>query len=189
MPNDARNSLAELVARLAEQEADIRLGGGRSAIDRQHKKKRLTARERIEKLLDPETTLFELGLWAGWGMYNQYGGAPAAGVITGIGTICGRRHMIIANDATVKAGAFFPATAKKVLRAQRIAAQNRLPLDLSGRLGRHFFAAARGCLSRRGRLRPDLPQQRRHFRDGFAADRRHHGQLRGGGRIFAGPVR
>jgi 3-methylcrotonyl-CoA carboxylase beta subunit len=128
MPNDARNSLAELVARLAEQEADIRLGGGQSAIERQHKKKRLTARERIDKLLDPQATLLELGLWSAWGMYSQWGGAPAAGVVTGIGTICGRRHMIIANDATVKAGAFFPATAKKVLRAQRIAAQNRLPL-------------------------------------------------------------
>ncbi len=70
----------------------------------------------------------ELGLWAGWQMYDEWGGAPAAGVVCGIGTVAGRRHMIIANDATVKAGAFFPATAKKVLRAQRIAMQNRLPL-------------------------------------------------------------
>jgi acetyl-CoA carboxylase carboxyltransferase component len=128
MTNHAAISLPELVAQLAEQEADIRLGGGQAAIERQHKKNRLTARERIEKLIDQETTLFELGLWAAWGMYSQWGGAPAAGVVTGIGTISGRRHMIIANDATVKAGAFFPATAKKVLRAQRIAAQNRLPL-------------------------------------------------------------
>jgi 3-methylcrotonyl-CoA carboxylase beta subunit len=128
MPSDAKTSLTELVAQLAEQEADIRLGGGQAAIDRQHKKKRLTARERIERLIDPNTTLFELGLWAAWGMYSQWGGAPAAGVVTGIGTVSGRRHMIIANDATVKAGAFFPATAKKVLRAQRIAMQNRLPL-------------------------------------------------------------
>ncbi len=118
----------ELIAELAEQETDIRLGGGQTAIDRQHKKGRLTARERIEKLIDPDTMFLELGLWAAWGMYAQWGGAPAAGVVTGIGTISGRRHMIIANDATVKAGAFFPATAKKVLRAQRIAAQNRLPI-------------------------------------------------------------
>src|SRR5499427_3018569 len=128
MPSDTKNSLAELIAQLAEQEADIRLGGGQAAIERQHKKKRLTARERIEKLIDPDSTFFELNLWAAWGMYDQWGGAPAAGVVTGIGTISGRRHMIIANDATVKAGAFFPATAKKVLRAQKIAVQNRLPL-------------------------------------------------------------
>jgi 3-methylcrotonyl-CoA carboxylase beta subunit len=124
----ARPSTAELVAQLAEQEADIRIGGGPAAIERQHKKGRLTARERIEHLIDPGSSFFELGLWAAWGMYSQYGGAPAAGVVTGIGTVSGRRHMVIANDATVKAGAFFPATAKKVLRAQRIAAQNRLPL-------------------------------------------------------------
>ena len=111
-----------------ETEAEITLGGGRAAIERQHAKHRLTARERIERLLDPGTQLFELGLWAGWQMYDDYGGAPAAGVVTGIGTVAGRRHVVIANDATVKAGAFFPATAKKVLRAQRIAMQNRLPL-------------------------------------------------------------
>ncbi len=128
MPNSNQISLRDLVAQLAEQETDIRLGGGQAAIERQHKKGRLTARERIEKLIDPDTTFFELGLWAAWGMYADYGGAPAAGVVTGIGTISGRRHMIIANDATVKAGAFFPATAKKVLRAQRIAVQNRLPI-------------------------------------------------------------
>jgi acetyl-CoA carboxylase carboxyltransferase component len=128
MPDAPHTSLPDLIAQLAEQEADIRLGGGQAATERQHKKKRLTARERIEKLIDPGTAFFELGLWAAWGMYDQWGGAPAAGVITGIGTIAGRRQMIIANDATVKAGAFFPATAKKVLRAQRIAMQNRLPL-------------------------------------------------------------
>ena len=128
MPNTATTSLPDLLAQLAEQETDIRLGGGQAAIERQHKKGRLTARERIEKLIDPSTTFFELGLWTAWGMYAEWGGAPAAAVVTGIGTISGRRHVIIANDATVKAGAFFPATAKKVLRAQRIAVQNRLPI-------------------------------------------------------------
>ena len=110
---------------LAEQEAIIRLGGGAKAIDRQHEKGRLTARERIAKLAD---SFFELGLWAAWNMYSEWGGAPSAGVVTGIGTVSGRRAMIIANDATVKAGAFFPMTCKKVLRAQRIALENRLPL-------------------------------------------------------------
>jgi acetyl-CoA carboxylase carboxyltransferase component len=112
----------------AEQEDRIRQGGGKKAIERQHAKGRLTARERISRLLDPGTDLFELGLWAAWGMYADWGGAPSAGVVTGIGTVSGRRLMIIANDATVKAGAFFPMTAKKVLRGQRIARENRLPL-------------------------------------------------------------
>ncbi len=122
------NELNELLEMLREEAAEIMLGGGRAAIERQHAKRRLTARERIERLVDPGTSFLELGLWAGWQMYQEFGGAPAAGVVTGVGTIAGRRQMIIANDATVKAGAFFPATAKKVLRAQRIAMQNRLPL-------------------------------------------------------------
>jgi 3-methylcrotonyl-CoA carboxylase beta subunit len=116
------------LAEFRDLEAKFHLGGGTGAIQRQHEKNRLTARERIAKLLDPETALYELGLWAGYQMYDQWGGAPAAGVVTGVGQVVGRRMMIIANDATVKAGAFFPATAKKVLRAQRIAWQNRLPL-------------------------------------------------------------
>jgi acetyl-CoA carboxylase carboxyltransferase component len=122
------NELEQLVERIHREEEQIRAGGGQRAIDRQHAKGRLTARERIDHLLDPGTSLFELGLWAAWGMYREWGGAPAAGVVTGIGTICGRRVMLIANDATVKAGAFFPMTCKKVLRAQRIAMDNRLPL-------------------------------------------------------------
>lgn len=109
----------------AEQESAIRLGGGAKAIDRQHEKGRLTARERIARLTD---SFFELGLWAAWGMYSEWGGAPSAGVVTGVGMVSGRPTMIIANDATVKAGAFFPMTCKKVLRAQRIALENRLPL-------------------------------------------------------------
>src|SRR5438067_2579124 len=113
---------------LQAEEARIRLGGGPKAIDRQHEKGRLSARERIAKLIDPDSSLFELGLWAAWNMYADWGGAPSAGVVTGIARIAGRQVMIIANDATVKAGAFFPMTAKKVLRAQRIALENRLPL-------------------------------------------------------------
>jgi len=106
----------------------IRHGGGAAAIERQHQKHRLTARERIAKLIDAETPFFELGVWAAWQMYAEFGGAPSAGVVTGVAQICGRRVMVIANDATVKAGAFFPMTCKKVLRAQRIALENRLPL-------------------------------------------------------------
>ncbi len=112
---------------MLDQEAIIRLGGGTKAIERQHAKGRFTARERIAKLCDPDS-FFELGLWAAWQMYADWGGAPSAGVVTGIGTVNHRRVMVIANDATVKAGAFFPMTAKKVLRAQRIATDNHLPL-------------------------------------------------------------
>ncbi len=121
-------SLKTFLDKLHEQEEQIRQGGGAKAIGRQHEKGRLTARERIQRLLDADTPFFELGLWAAWQMYQDWGGAPAAGVVTGIGNVCGRQVMIIANDATVKAGAFFPLTAKKVLRAQRIAMENRLPL-------------------------------------------------------------
>jgi acetyl-CoA carboxylase carboxyltransferase component len=125
---DASRSLVALTAELQSQETIILEGGGPAAIERQHQKGRLTARERLALLLDENTPSLELGLWAGWEMYAEWGGAAAAGVVTTIGTIAGRRHMIIANDATVKAGAFFPATAKKVLRAQKIAARCRLPL-------------------------------------------------------------
>src|SRR5204863_1249301 len=120
--------LPDLVAQFKSQEGQLRLGGGPVAIERQHAKGRQTARERIARLVDPGSPLQELGLWAAHEMYADWGGAPAAGVVTAIGAICGRRHMIVANDATVKAGAFFPMTAKKVLRAQRIAFTNRLPL-------------------------------------------------------------
>jgi acetyl-CoA carboxylase carboxyltransferase component len=122
------DELAALARDIRQQEADIALGGGRDAIERQHAKGRLTARERIERLIDAGSHFTELGAWAAWEMYQEFGGAPAAGVVCGVAPIAGRRHMIIANDATVKAGAFFPMTAKKVLRAQRIAFQNRLPL-------------------------------------------------------------
>lgn len=105
----------------------IEQGGGQRSIDRQHKKGRLTARERITKVLDDDYWL-EVGKWAGFGMYEEWGGSPSGSVICGVGKIQGRLVMIIANDATVKAGAFFPITAKKVLRAQRIAMHCRLPL-------------------------------------------------------------
>src|SRR6266852_7271825 len=120
--------MKQLVEALRHEEAVIKEGGGAKAAARQHDKGRLTARERIDRLLDQGSDFFELGLWAAWNMYEEWGGAPAAGVVTGIGTVSRRRVMIIANDATVKAGAFFPMTCKKVLRAQRIAHDNRLPL-------------------------------------------------------------
>jgi acetyl-CoA carboxylase carboxyltransferase component len=117
--------LSALLDELRRNEASILTGGGAQAIQRQHEKGRLTARERIARLTED---FFELGLWAAWQMYADWGGAPAAGVVTGVGMVANRTVMLIANDATVKAGAFFPITAKKVLRAQRIAMENRLPL-------------------------------------------------------------
>jgi 3-methylcrotonyl-CoA carboxylase beta subunit len=117
----------ELMTALKNEETRICEGGGSKAIESQHKKGRLTARERITKLLDPGTHLFELSIYAAHGMYEEWGGAPGAGVITGLAKICGRTMMIIANDATVKAGAFFPITAKKVIRAQNIAIENHIP--------------------------------------------------------------
>lgn len=109
-------------------ESTIALGGGPKAIERQHEKSRLTARERVALLIDKGSFFQELGLWAAWEMYKEHGGAPAAGVITGIGAVHDRQCMIIANDATVKAGAFFPMTCKKIIRAQQIAMMARMPL-------------------------------------------------------------
>ena len=131
-----RSALLELIAEIRSQEQRIREGGGAAAVAAQHAKKRLAVRERLEALFDPASDFLELGLWAAHDMYEEYGGAPGAGVVTGLGRVCGRLCMIIANDATVKAGAFFPMTAKKVLRAQTIALENQIPtlylVDSSG---------------------------------------------------------
>src|SRR3989441_10165700 len=118
--------MADLVSAIRNEEEKIREGGGPKAIESQHAKGRLTARERINLLADPGT-FFELGIYAAFGMYEDWGGAPSAGVVTGLARIHTRLVMIIANDATVKAGAFFPTTTKKVIRAQNIAIENRIP--------------------------------------------------------------
>ena len=118
--------LADLVSQVRNEEEKIREGGGAKAIESQHSKNRLTARERIQLVADPGS-FFELGIYAAHGMYEDWGGAPAAGVITGLARVHTRLVMIIANDATVKAGSFFPLTAKKVIRAQNIAIENRIP--------------------------------------------------------------
>jgi 3-methylcrotonyl-CoA carboxylase beta subunit len=122
-----RRALVERLTEIKNQEEKIRQGGGSRAIESQHKKNRLTARERIAKLIDPGSHFFELGIYAAYEMYEDWGGAPAAGTITGLARVAGRQMMIIANDATVKAGAFFPMTAKKVIRAQNIAIENHIP--------------------------------------------------------------
>lgn len=123
-----KNWLHQLIEEFGEIEGQIKLGGGQKRIDKEHGKGKLTARERIKLLTDEDSDFYELGLWAGYEMYEEQGGCPAGGVITGIGEVSGRKCMIVANDATVKAGAWFPITAKKNLRAQEIAIENHIPL-------------------------------------------------------------
>ncbi|MBT1698450.1 acyl-CoA carboxylase subunit beta [Fulvivirgaceae bacterium PWU4] len=126
--NKNEDQLKQLVYQLRTKEKKTKLGGGEKKIDEQHQKGKLTARERIAYLIDKNSEFQEIGLFAGEGMYKDVGGCPSAGVITGIGHVEGRLCMIVANDATVKAGAWFPITAKKNLRAQEIAMENRLPV-------------------------------------------------------------
>ncbi len=117
-----------LIAEMEQKLQKIRLGGGKSKIAKQHEQGKLTARERIQFLIDKNTSFYELGAFAGYGMYEEEGGCPAGGVVMGIGTVSGKKCMIVANDATVKAGAWFPITAKKNLRAQEISMENRIPI-------------------------------------------------------------
>ncbi|MFZ9691772.1 MAG: acyl-CoA carboxylase subunit beta [Phycisphaerales bacterium] len=129
MPDDLPASpLSEARTHLLEQIARLEQGGGAKGAERQHRHGRLTARERLDRLFDPGTPRFECGLFAAYGMYREHGGAPAAGVVTALGSIEGRPTMVVANDATVKAGAFFPMTCKKIIRAQAIAERSRVPL-------------------------------------------------------------
>lgn len=117
-----------LLRKIISIKEKVILGGGKKAIEKLHNKKKLHCRERIHLLIDRETYFLELGLFAGYGMYEQYGGAPSSGTIFGIGKIHGRNCVIVANDATVKSGAWFPITCKKNLRAQEIAMENKLPI-------------------------------------------------------------
>lgn len=126
--NQNKSDWVAMITAFRESLERVRQGGGAKAISRQHEKGRLTARERIAMLVDPGTRFDELMTLAGYGMYEDWGGAPSGGVVAGVGQVAGRPWMIIANDATVKAGAFFPITAKKVIRAQTIALENRIPV-------------------------------------------------------------
>ena len=128
MSSRTGETLRDCCEQIRVEEAQLREGGGKAGQERQHKLGRLVARERLARLLDRDTQFFELGLWAAYKMYEQWGRVPAAGAVAGIGNVANVPCMIIANDATVKAGAFFPQTAKKLIRAQRIAFENNLPL-------------------------------------------------------------
>jgi len=127
-PSSSAEVLRAHCAAIAKEEAALREGGGKAGHERQRKMGRLPVRERLSHLLDKDSPFFEIGLWAAYKMYEQWGKIPAAGVIAGIGHIEGVPCMVIANDATVKAGAFFPQTTKKVIRAQRIAFECALPI-------------------------------------------------------------
>ena len=123
-----RTALRERCDAILREEENLRDGGGKIGQDRQRKLGRLPVRERIAQLVDPGADFFEIGLWAAYKMYEQWGSVPAAGAVVGIGNVAGLPCMIVANDATVKAGAFFPQTAKKIIRAQRIAFECGLPI-------------------------------------------------------------
>jgi len=126
--NKNEDALKQLSFQLKSKLKKVHLGGGEKRIKKEHEKGKLTARERIAYLLDEGTDFLEIGAFAGEGMYQEVGGCPSGGVVTGIGYIKGRQCVVVANDATVKAGAWFPITAKKNLRAQEIAIENRLPI-------------------------------------------------------------
>src|SRR5205809_3368563 len=120
-----RKRMEELVEEVRERTALVARGGGEAAVERHRSRGKLTARERIDRLVDPSSTFLELNALAAWDLYD--GAAPGAGIVTGIGVVEGRECVIVANDATVKGGTYFPLTVKKHLRAQEIARQNRLP--------------------------------------------------------------
>ncbi|MCK6616238.1 MAG: acyl-CoA carboxylase subunit beta [Cyclobacteriaceae bacterium] len=126
--NRNEDQYKQMIHRLHVKAVATKLGGGEKKVKEQHQKGKLTARERIAYLTDKDSAFLEIGLFAGEGMYKEQGGCPSGGVVTGIGYIKGRQCVIVANDATVKAGAWFPITAKKNLRAQEIAMENRLPI-------------------------------------------------------------
>ena len=120
--------ISELISKLKENISKVKEGGGSKAAQKQHEKGKLTVRERLDYLFDKNSSRFEVGALAGWEMYQEEGGCPAGGVVVEIGYVSGRQCIVVANDATVKAGAWFPITGKKNLRAQEIAMENRLPI-------------------------------------------------------------
>ncbi len=126
--NKNEDSLKLLLSELRHRLDKIAIGGGRAKIEKQHQQGKLTARERIELLLDKNAPVIEIGAFAGWDMYKEHGGCPGGGVVVVIGYVSGRMCVVVANDATVKAGAWFPITGKKNLRAQEIAMENRIPI-------------------------------------------------------------
>ena len=168
-----RASMETLVAELRERTALVAAGGGEKAVERHRSRGKLTARERIDRLVDPGTAFLELNALAAWELYD--GDAPSAGIVTGIGVVEGRQCVIVANDATVKGGSYYPLTVKKHLRAQEVARQNRLPVPLPRRLGRRVPPAPGRGLPRPRPLRADLLQPGAAVGARDPADRGRHG--------------
>ena len=153
---ERRARMEELVAELRERTAQVTRGGGEKALEKHRSRGKLTARERIERLVDPDTAFLEISALAAWECTTAQ--APGAGIVTGIGVIEGRECVIVANDATVKGGTYFPMTVKKHLRAQEIAAAEPPALHLPRGLRRRLPAAAGRGLPRPRPLRPHLLQ-------------------------------
>src|SRR5690606_8631969 len=126
--NKNEDTMRLLASAVRQKKEKIKEGGGKSRMAKLHEQGKLSARERVERLIDEGTTFYEFGIFAGYDMYPEEGGCPAGGVVTGIGYVSGRQCVIVANDATVKAGAWFPITGKKNLRAQEISIENKLPI-------------------------------------------------------------
>jgi len=156
--NKNDDEMRQLVFQLDTKLKKVKLGGGEKKIESQHKKGKLTARERIAYLVDSETDFLEIGAFVGDGMYQEYGGCPSGGVVTGIGEVSGRKCVVVANDATVKAGAWFPITAKKNMRAQEVAMENRLPII-------YLVDSAGVFLPMQDEIFPDKEQFGRQFRN------------------------
>ena len=182
-----RDAMDALVKRLRDEIERIRLGGPAAARERHVERGKLLARDRVKKLLDPGSPFLELSPLAAFGMYD--GDSPSASIITGIGRIHGRETVVVANDATVKGGTYFPMTVKKHLRAQQIAIENHAPVRLPGRFGRRVPAVAGRDFSRSGSLRAHLLQPGADVRDRPGAGRDRDGQLHGRRRVRARDVR
>ena len=126
--NKNEDALKLRIAEMDSKFQEVSLGGGKKKIEKEHQKGKMTARERIAHLIDKSSPFFEIGAFAGDDMYEEFGGCPSGGVVAGIGRIANKLCVIVANDATVKAGAWFPITAKKNLRAQEISIENKIPI-------------------------------------------------------------
>ncbi len=176
-----------LIADLRGLAETVCLGGGKASRDRHVSRGKFLPRDRIQALLDPGSPFLEIGQLAAHGLYGDE--VPSAGIITGIGRVSGRECMIVVNDATVKGGTYYPLTVKKHLRAQEIAAQNRLPCHLSGRFRRRQSAEPGRGVSGSRSFRPHLLQPGEHVGRRYRADRRRDGLLHRRRRLCAGDVR
>ena len=182
-----RDRMQELVAELRDRTAAVTLGGGEASVARHRSRGKLTARERIDLLVDPGSAFLELNQLAAWETYG--GEAPSAGIVTGIGVVEGRHCVVVANDATVKGGSYFPLTVKKHLRAQEVAEQNHLPCLYLVDSGGAFLPLQAEVFPDRDHFGRIFYNQARLSAQGDRADRRRDGIVHGRRRVRAGDVR